>query len=305
MSEHSINDGMTELDQTAHSCYTLSIRNKATPSLRSVQLADGTTLAYRELGPPSGKAVLLLHGWPTSSYLWRNVMPWLADQHRVLAVDLPGFGGSDKPARGRYGIDDFEKAIDGFLSATGVDTVTVVGHDIGGPVAAHWALSNPGRTTALVLLNTLLYPDFHSSVFEFVKTMTTPSLRDQQTSPEGLAEFMRTGMADPAKLSDDTITAVVAPFASAEDRKTLARAGLGLKPQVFEEIASGLPTLTMPVGAVYGVQDRILPDVKDTMTRLQRDLPHATITALPDCGHFLQEESPDVVGRLIGELLVS
>lgn len=61
----------------------------------------------------------------------------------------------------------------------------------------------------------------------------------------------------------------------------------------------------MPVGAIYGEQDRILPDVADTMARLQRDVPHAIVTALPGCGHFLQEEAPDEVGRLLADLLSS
>lgn len=279
-----------------------------TPPLRQVQLDDGTTLAYRELGPhheDAGATVLLLHGWPTSSYLWRDVMPPIAEQHRVLALDLPGFGGSAKPARGRYHFADFEAAIDGFLAAVGEDRVAIVGHDIGGPIAAHWALRHPERTAALVFLNTLLYPDFDPSVIEFVATLTTPERRDQLTSPAGLAEFMRTGVTDPGRLDDDVIAAVVAPFTADDDRHALARAGVGIEPDGFEEIARGLPSLQIPVGAVYGEHDRILPDVAETMTKLQRDVPHAAVTALAGCGHFLQEEAPDEVGRLIAEMLAT
>lgn len=93
--------------------------------------------------------------------------------------------------------------------------------------------------------------------------------------------------------------------ADAADRLTLARAGIGLEPSGFEEIAAGLPSLTVPVRAVYGVQDRILPDVAETMARLARDVPHAEVTALADCGHFLQEERPDEVGRLLAEFVSS
>lgn len=273
---------------------------------RQVQLDDATTLAYRELGPrhgDAGPAALLLRGWPTSSYLWRNVMPPIAAQHRVLALDLPGFGGSVKPPRGRYHFADMEAAIDGFLAAVGEERVAIVGHDIGGPIAAHWALRHPERTTALVLLNTLLYPDFDPTVFEFVAALTTPERRDQLTSPAGLAEFMRAGVADPARLADDVIAAVVAPFVAEDDRRALARAGIGLEPAGFVEIARGLPSLQIPVGAVYGAQDRILPDVAKTMTRLQRDVPHATVTALANCGHFLQEDDPAEVGRLLADVL--
>src|SRR5688500_7200989 len=92
---------------------------------------SGLTLAYRELG--SGPPVLLLHGWPTSSFLWRNVMPPIARVNRVVALDLPGFGGSDKPAGARYNFDFFERAIDGFLEQLGIDAVAIASHDLGGP----------------------------------------------------------------------------------------------------------------------------------------------------------------------------
>src|SRR5688572_4222979 len=81
--------------------------------------AGGLTLAYRELG--SGPPVLLLHGWPMSSFLWRDVMPPIARQNRVIALDLPGFGGSDKPLGVAYDFELFERAIDAFLGALEVD----------------------------------------------------------------------------------------------------------------------------------------------------------------------------------------
>src|SRR5687767_15766766 len=96
---------------------------------------DDLRLAYRALG--DGPPVLLLHGWPTSSFLWRNVMPPIARANRVVALDLPGFGGSDKPKGARYSFEFFEQAIDGFLAQLGIDAVAIAGHDLGGPVATH------------------------------------------------------------------------------------------------------------------------------------------------------------------------
>jgi haloalkane dehalogenase len=116
--------------------------------------ANGTTLAYRELG--SGPPVVLLHGWPTSSYLWRNVMPAIAHANRVVAPDLPGFGGSDKPPAAAYDFDFFEAALDGLLEALGIDELGLAVHDLGGPVGVHWTLKRPGRVTRLALLNTLV-----------------------------------------------------------------------------------------------------------------------------------------------------
>ena len=84
---------------------------------KTVQV-DGLRLAYRELG--DGPPVLLLHGWPTSSFLWREVMRPIARANRVVALDLPGFGASDKPNDIRYNFGFFGRALDGFLAKLGI-----------------------------------------------------------------------------------------------------------------------------------------------------------------------------------------
>jgi pimeloyl-ACP methyl ester carboxylesterase len=269
-----------------------------TTALDTVQV-DGLKVGYRELG--EGPAVLLLHGWPTSSYLWRNVMPAIASGNRVIAPDLPGFGVSDKPLGVRYGFSLFEGVIDGLLDQLGVDRVGLAVHDLGGPVGVHWALRNPERVTHLALLNTLLYPQFDPSVIEFVRQLTTPGEREKLTGPEGLAGIVRLGVANEASASDEVIAAVRAPFEDDDSRRALADAGVGLELDVFSELEKGLPSLTMPVRIVYGEHDPILPDVAETVARLKRDLPQAQVTTLPDCGHFVQEDAPEQVGELLAE----
>jgi len=274
-----------------------------TPAIQRLTTADGLTLGYRELG--AGPAVLLLHGWPTSSYLWRNVMPAIAKHNRVVAIDLPGFGASDKPTDVRYSFDYFERAIEGLLAALGIDRVGVAGHDLGGPIAVHWALRQPARVSRVALLNTLLYPEFSDAVRDFVIALTSPPRRDQLVSPEGLADLMRLGVVHKSAITEDTFAAVSEPFRSEDDRLALAAAGIGLSVRGFAEIASGLPTLTAPLRVVYGTDDHILPDVAETMTRVQRDVPHAVITTLLGVGHFLQEEAPDHVGELLAEFFAA
>jgi pimeloyl-ACP methyl ester carboxylesterase len=258
---------------------------------------NGLNIAYRELG--SGPAVLLLHGWPTSSYLWRAVMRPIAERNRVLAIDLPGFGASDKPLGTRYDFDLFDRTLDGFLAALGIETVGLAVHDLGGPIGLHWAVQRPQRVTRLAILNTLVYPEFSEAVLQFIKACSTPELREQLTSPAGLAAAMGLGLADEANLSDEMLAAVREPFHSEESRRALADAGIGLEPEGFVEIASLLPSLGMPVRVIYGERDRILPDVGETMARVKADLPQAEVTTLPDCGHFLQEEAPGEIGALL------
>jgi pimeloyl-ACP methyl ester carboxylesterase len=266
--------------------------------LRQVTV-DGRRLAYRELG--SGPAVLLLHGWPTSSLLWREIMPQLAPNARVIAPDLPGFGASDKPIDVRYTFAFFESQLNGLCAALKIDDVALGVHDIGGPIGIHWALTRPGRLRRLALLNTLVYPEFSDDVVDFVRKLASPALREELTGPAGLTELIRDGVERPSSISSELLAAMLAPFREPPAREALALTAIGLSTRGFQEIASRLPELRIPVRIIYGERDRLLPDVADTMARVQRDLPHAATTALPDCGHFLQADAPERVGTLLAE----
>lgn len=270
-----------------------------TPALRIVHV-DGLKLAYRELG--EGPPVLLLHGWPTSSFLWRRVMPAIAGAgRRVLAPDLPGFGESDKPLDIRYDFGFFDRILDGFLAAAGAGDAAVglAVHDLGGPVGLHWAVERPARLEKLALLNTLVYPEFSEAVISFIRDLLEPVARERLTSPEGLTGVLREGFADPGTLAPQTLAAYLAPFAAPEARRALANAGVGPERRGFKRIAERLPALAVPVRIVYGARDRLLPDVADTMARVARDLPRAEVTVLPDRGHFIPEEAPEEVGPLL------
>jgi len=258
---------------------------------------DGLRVAYREAG--RGPAVLLLHGWPTSSYLWRNVMGPIALRHRVVAIDLPGFGASDKPAR-RYDGAFYDAVLDGFCTALGIDTVALGVHDLGGPIGLHWAAGRPERVWALALLNTLAYPELGDEVVEFARALLDRERRTEFTSDRYLEDTMRLGVVDERCITPDVLAAVTEPFRTDDDRRALARAGCGLRRPDLAAIATWLPTVTVPLRIIYGAQDKVLPDVAHTMARVASDVPHAETTVLPDCGHFLQEDQPEVVGELLG-----
>jgi len=242
----------------------------------------------------------LVHGNPDTSRLWERVIDGLEPYgEEIVAADLPGFGASDKPLGVRYGFELFDRMLDGFLAKLGIVEVGLAVHDLGGPIGLHWAVRRPQRLTALGILNTLVYPEFSEAVLQFIKACSTPELRDQLTSPDGLAAAMGLGLADESHLTDEVLTAVREPFRTAESRRALADAGIGLEPEGFVEIARLLPSLGMPVRVIYGTRDRILPDVAETMARVKADLPQAEVTALPECGHFLQEEAPEEIGTML------
>lgn len=264
---------------------------------------DDLKVAYVDEG--EGSPVLLLHGWPTSSFLYRNITPVLAQQHRVIVPDLPGFGDSSKPVDRQYSFELFAAVLDALVEQLELEDPGLVVHDLGGPIGVHWALHRPGRVSRLALLNTLIYPDFDPTVLEFVTTLMDPAKREELVSDEGLREAMRIGVGNPDSLSDEVMDGVVEPFRTVEDRQALALAGIGLHPDGFAEVARLLPGLDIPVLGLYGTDDRILPDVAVTFARVKRDVSQAEIESLPGAGHFLQEDAPAEIAERLGRFFIN
>ena len=260
-------------------------------------------LHYTQAG--EGDPILLLHGFPTSSHLYRNILPQLAKTHRAIALDLPGYGLSDKPLDVRYDYDFYADVLDSFLDALGIGETNLVVHDLGGPVGLYWAIQNPGRVPKLIILNTLVYPETSWAVKLFLIAMKTPGLRDFLVSPKGLVGAMQFGVANKARLNREVLTPYTAPFESPAARKALIKAGSGLGLRGLAKIARELPGYETSIRLIYGEKDRVLPDVAKTMARLQRARPEAELTALPNCGHFLQEDEPERVAQLMSEFFNS
>jgi haloalkane dehalogenase len=155
------------------------------------------------------------------------------------------------------------------------------------------------------LLNTLVYPEFSWAVIAFVLALRIPGVRWWMTSAQGLKATSQLGISDRGKLTAEAINGIQAPFTTDAARRALIKAGGNLHRDGFKEIAAKLPTFNIPVRVIYGERDRILPDVAQTMQRVKKDLPQAEVTALLNCGHFLQEECPEEVGRLLGAFFAS
>ncbi|MEN0065527.1 MAG: alpha/beta fold hydrolase [Myxococcota bacterium] len=259
---------------------------------------EGLTLHHREVG--SGPPILMIHGWPTSSALWRNILPIVGRTHRAIAIDLPGFGQSSKPLDASYSFRFFDRILDGFLEQLGIEEVGLVVHDLGGPVGLHWAVQRLERIRKLALMNTLVYPDLSFAVMAFIAAARLPLVRNLLTSAWGLEQALYLGVTDRRRLAPDAAASFVAPFRNRADRRALAKAAVGLHPGGLKTIALRLPEFKGPVRILYGANDRILPEFPTkTLAQLRRDLPQAEVTELEDCGHFLQEERPKDIGTLL------
>lgn len=257
----------------------------------------GRKLHYLEAG--SGPPVLLLHGWPTNAQLWRHTLGPLGETRRAIALDLPGFGGSDKPTNIAYSFRFFDEVLTGFLDAVGVQKTGLVVHDLGGPIGLHWATKNPDRVTDLAVLNTLVFPETSWAVKLFVVATFLPGVRGYLSSPAGVRAAIKLGVRDKSKVTPEVAALYSDPYEDRDARKALLKAGHGLSLRGLADTARGLSALRVPVRLIYGEADRILPDVAKTMARLKGIWPEAEVTSLKDCGHFLQEDARDEVSRLL------
>ncbi len=258
-------------------------------------------LHYLEAG--AGPPVLLLHGWPTHAQLWRHALPLIGEHRRAIALDLPGFGASEKSLNPSYSFRFYDRLLTGFLDALGIDSVGLVVHDLGGPIGLHWVANNRSRVTDLVLLNTLAFPEMSFAVKAFVAASFIPGARRVLSSRWGLGAAMRFGVTDKARIDDEVAAIYQDPFVSPTDRKALLKTAHSLHMGGFHTIEASLSDHKMPVKLLYGEDDRILPNVGKTMARVKQHIPHAQLDSIPNCGHFLQEDRPLEVAKRLEDFL--
>ena len=263
----------------------------------------GRSVFFREAGPPDGPVVVLLHGAPSSSHMFRHLIPLLADDHHVIAPDLLGFGHSEQPpADGfTYSFDVLTDHVEALLDDLGVTRYAIYVQDYGAPVGWRLALRRPHAVRAVVTQNGNAYreglvADFWDPLWAYTEhpgEATEKPVRDA-LSPAGIRWQYLHGVPDPTLVDPDAWT---------HDIDALARPGnldvqlallrdyhtnVALYPAVQAWFrASGVPLL-----AVWGRNDRIF-DIAGARA-FARDLPEAEIHAL-DGGHWLLESHLDAV----------
>ena len=264
--------------------------------------ANDLELSYLVAG--QGDAMVLVHGWPTHSHLWRHQIPVLAEHFRVLALDLPGFGDSDKPTDVRYSLDLFVDAFSGFLDALGLKDVTLVCHDIGGPIALLWAVRHAERLSRLVVMDTTPYPDLPLLIQLLLSAARLPGVGRLLVSRLGLRLLFHVGTARRGVVTDELVAAYDRPFAdNPAARKTLLRILAQMDPREMDEIANNLGRIAVPTLILWGEKDPSAP--LSVARRLQADIPGAVLKTVPNCGHFLSEDCPDDVNQALLEFLTS
>jgi pimeloyl-ACP methyl ester carboxylesterase len=271
---------------------------------------DGHKIFYREAGSKTAPTILLLHGFPTSSHMFRNLIPALSDRYHVVAPDLPGFGFSDAPEREQfhYTFDHLAKVIASFTDAIGLKTFAIYVFDYGAPVGFRLALAHPERVTAIISQNGNAYEEGLSEGWNPIQKYWKQPTRENRAA---LREFLKPEATKWQYTHGVQDVTLVAPEAYELDSALLARPGndeiqldlfldyasnVALYPKFQEYFRSKRP----PLLAVWGKNDPFfLPPGADAF---RRDIPSAEVRFL-DTGHFALETHATEIASAIRDFL--
>jgi len=259
--------------------------------------ADGVRVFYREAGDPSAPVVLLLHGFPASSFMFRELMPRLADKYRVLAPDLPGFGFTEVSAERKYvySFDQLAKTIDAFTEALNIKRYAIYVFDYGAPTGFRLAAAHPERVTAIVSQNGNAYEEGLGDAWAPIRQYwASPTAENRATIATAILNLEGTrwqythGVKDPDSVAPESYTL---------DNALLERPGnKDIQLDLFLDYASNVKLYPKfqeyfrkskpPLLAIWGKNDPffIPPGAK----AFRKDIPSAKVQFL-DTGHFALE----------------
>jgi len=258
--------------------------------------ADGIRVFYREAGPPQAPVVLLLHGFPASSFMFRELIPRLADRYRVIAPDLPGFGFTEVPADRRYAysFEALSLTIAAFVEALQLERYALYVFDYGAPTGFRLAMAHPERVVAIVSQNGNAYEEGLGDAWAPIRRYwrePTPENREavrRELSPEGIRTQYVHGVPNPA---------TIAPEGYTLDAAMIARPGnmdiqldllldyannVRLYPAFHQYFLQAKP----PLLAIWGRNDPFF--IPAGAEAFRKDLPDARVQLL-DTGHFATE----------------
>ena len=274
---------------------------------RTVKVGD-LAIFYREAGPKGAPAILLLHGFPTSSQMFRDLIPALADRYHVVAPDYPGFGNSSMPPRDRYAytFDNLAKTVDEFTAKLGLVRYAVYVQDYGAPVGYRLAVAHPERFTAIVVQNGNAYDegldnDFWKPIKAYWKEP------DNRVKRDALRSFLTYDATRWQYTHGVKDLELVSPDGPAHDQFLLDRKGndeiqldlflsYGSNPPLYPKWQAYFREHQPPVLIVWGKNDQIFPAAGAEPYR--RDLKTVDLHLL-DAGHFaLETNGAEIVGLM-------
>lgn len=242
--------------------------------------------------------ILLLHGFAAHSYTWKFVIESLAQAgYHVWALDLIGFGFSDKPLDVHYGLDLFIAQIEAFMEEMHLSSAAIIGHSMGGGLALAMALFHSARVQSLVLMDALVYPiklPIYFALARVLGNLSKPFFGRMATK-----RVLKDVMYDHKKISEEQIAAYTSPLSMPGGKEALIKSLQNFTDHELWRIHAHLDDIKVPTLIIWGEKDKWMPS--HYHQRLSHALPHAHKVIIPNCGHVSPEESPQECGKAILE----
>ena len=261
------------------------------------RLVDGHRLAYVRCG--GGEPLILIHGITTSSFIWDDLLPILSAHHEVIAVDLLGTGASDRPVPSDCSLSGHADRVMSLVNELGFERIHLVGHDIGGGIAQILSVRNPDRVSTLGLVNTVGY-DYWP--VQPIVALRTPILRQLAMASLDLGMLrlvIRRAVHRKERITPAVFERIRNEIAVPGSRRSFLNSTRSLNNSDLIAISGDLQKLRMPVLIVRGDRDLYLsPEISN---RLHREIPSSKLVTVPDGGHFIQLDEPQLLASTILE----
>jgi len=258
-------------------------------------------VAYVRMG--QGPPLVLLHGIPSSSYLWRDVLEPLAQTFDVLAPDLLGYGDSDKRLDADLSIAAQARYMVAFMESVGVHQAAVVGHDVGGGVAQLMAVDEPQRVARLILIDSVVDDNWPVQEIARLKEPAWDQIMVNIDLREGLRKGLMNGMVTEGRVTDELVDEWTRPFQDIGGRRAYLRAARALNNRDLVSRAKHIAEITTPTLILWGANDRFLePKWADKLRRKFRD---SMVEVIDPGGHFLPLDRPEEVAQAIKRFLTT
>ncbi len=285
-------------------CPSLLCQSNAVPRAVRGEFLDvgGVRLYYYAAGTRgAGEPLVLIHGFPTSGHLWGEVVPLLPSGHRVVVLDLLGYGRSDLPGAQRLDLNAHADRVVAMLDALRIREAAVVGHGLGGGVAQSLAVRFPARVSRLCLVSSVAFEAWPARGFRLWSHLHGLV---SVTPPSWIQSMLRTSLQRGYANADQgmhSLERYARAFASTDGRAALVRHLRALDPAQTAALSPQLGHLTMPTAVVWGREDPFVP--VSLGARLRDAIPRATLDVVPSARHYLPEDTPAALSAVIAHLL--
>ena len=269
----------------------------SSPDPKRRSSTSGGELAYTDDG--DGPPVVLIHGFPQSSFVWRDLGPLLSSRFRVIVPDMVGSGDSEKPSGVPLGLVAQAGYIREFLDAIGVERFAVIGHSVGGGVAQLLALDHAG-VDAMVLLSSTAFDAWPPILTREIQR-TPPDQEVELFVHSGIRASLRVGMSEPDRVTPDQVLEYLRPWSGPDGVAAFFRFARAMDGRGLVGRELDLASLEIPVLLFWGEDDVYYPPAVGE--RLNEAIPTSTLGLLPGCGHFLVEDAIETIGPMIYEYL--